>query len=66
MNDYYSTLTTHELLDEYFHARLDYHRYVNERNWDKNEEIGSILIQNYQEIEAEIEKRTYEYDSCKE
>lgn len=57
MSGYYSTLTLHELLDEYFLARLDYHRYVNERNWDKDEEIGSILIQNYQEIEAEIESR---------
>lgn len=57
MSNYYSTLTIHELLDEYFHARLDYHRYVNERNWDKDEEIGSILIQNYQEIETEIESR---------
>ena len=58
MSGYYSTLTIHELLDEYFYARLDYHRYVNERNWDKDEEIGSILIQNYQEIETEIESRT--------
>ena len=57
MSGYYSTLTIHELLDEYFHARLDYHRYVNERNWDKDEELGSILIQNYQEIETEIESR---------
>ncbi len=57
MSGYYSTLTLHELLNEYFLARLDYHRYINERNWDKDEEIGSILIQNYQEIETEIESR---------
>ena len=59
----YSKLSFKELLDEYFEARLDYWRYC---QTTKDEEIGSILIQNYQEIEAEFERRMFEYESCKE
>ena len=61
---YYSKLTFKELMDEYFEARLDYWKYCS--GFDDNEEVGSMLIQNYQEIEAEIEKRMFEYESCKE
>ena len=60
---YYSKLSFKELMDEYFEARLDYWRYCQKHS---NEEIGSILIQNYQEYEAEIEKRLFDYESCKE
>ena len=58
---YYSKLTFRELMDEYFEARLDYWRYC---QTTKDEEIGSILISNYQEIEAEIERRMFEYETC--
>lgn len=58
---YYSKLSFKELLDEYFEARLDYWKYCQESH---NDEIGSILIQNYQEIEAEIERRMFEYETC--
>lgn len=54
MSEYYSKLNFKELMDEYFHARLDYWKYCQEH---RNDEIGSILIQNYQEYEAEIERR---------
>ena len=60
---YYSKLSFKELMDEYFEARLDYWRYCQQR--PLNDEIGSILIDNYQEIEAEIERRMFEYESCK-
>lgn len=64
---YYSKLSLKELLDEYFDARLDYWKYKNQEHHGYiNEELGSILIQNYQDIEAEFEKRTFEYESCKE
>lgn len=63
MNGYYKKLSFKELLDEYFEARLDYERAV-ANNADP--EITSILIQNYQDYEAEIEKRMFEYESCKE
>ena len=59
----YKDMTLKELLDEYFEARLGYWRYCQNPHDD---EIGSILIQNYQDIEAELENRTFEYDSCKE
>lgn len=64
---YYSKLTFKELMDEYFDARLDYWKF--QQHYEDNEayaETGSILIQNYQEIEAEIEKRMFEYEGCKE
>ena len=54
---YYSKLSLKELLDEYFDARLDYWKYCQTPH---DTEIGSILIQNYQDIEAEFEKRTFE------
>lgn len=60
---YYSKLSFKELLDEYFEARLDYWRYC---QGPCDDEIGSDLINNYQEIEAEIERRMFEYESCKE
>ena len=63
MSGYYEKLSFKELLDEYFEARLDYERAV-ANNADP--EITSILIQNYQDYEAEIEKRMFEYESCKE
>lgn len=43
---YYSKLSFKELMDEYFEALLDYWKYCQEH---RNDEIGSILIQNYQE-----------------
>lgn len=52
---YYSKLSFQELLDEYFEARLDYWKYQTQ-DW-KNPEIGSILIDNYKEVEAELERR---------
>ena len=58
MSGYYSKLTFKELLDEYFDARLDYWNF--QQHYGDNEsyaETGSILIQNYQEIETEIERR---------
>lgn len=58
---YYSKLSFKELMDEYFEARLDYWKYCQE---SRNDEIGSILIQNYQEIEVEIERRMFEYETC--
>ena len=58
---YYSKLTFKELMDEYFEARLDYWRYC---QTTMDEEIGSILIQNYQEIETEIERRMFEHETC--
>lgn len=54
---YYSKLTFKELMDEYFDARLDYWKYCQEH---RDDEIGSILIQNYQEIESEIERRMFQ------
>lgn len=60
--NYYSKLSFRELMDEYFDARLDYWRYC---QGPLNGEISSILIDNYQEIEAEIERRMFEYESCK-
>ena len=59
----YEKLSFKELLDEYFEARLDYEKAVY-RSADP--EITSILIQNYQEYEVEIERRMFEYESCKE
>lgn len=58
---YYSKLPFKELMDEYFDARLDYEKAVAN---DADPEITSILIQNYQEIEAEIERRMFEYETC--
>lgn len=58
---YYSKLTFKELMNEYFEARLDYEKAVAN---DADPEITSILIQNYQEIEAEIERRMFEYETC--
>lgn len=78
---YYAKLSFKELMDEYFEARLDYWKYsIQHQNMidnsfgneycnnliKKDEEIGSILIQNYQEIEAEIERRMFKYESCRE
>lgn len=63
MSGYYERLTLKELLDEYFEARLDYWKYCQEHHDD---EIGSILIQTYQDYEVEIEKRMFKYESCKE
>jgi len=64
---YYSKLSFHELLDEYFEARLDYWKYKKqEYHGFISEELESMLIQNYQDYEAEIEKRMFEYESCKE
>ena len=58
---YYSKLTFRELMDEYFEARLDYEKAVAN---DADPEITSILISNYQEIEAEIERKMFEYETC--
>lgn len=67
MSGYYEKLSLKEMLDEYFDARLDYYKFCQEYGDDERyAEIGSILIQNYQEIEAEIEKRTFEYESCRD
>lgn len=63
MSGYYEKLSFKELVDEYFEARLDYWKYCQEH---RNDEIGSILIQNYQDYEAEMERRMFEYESCKE
>ena len=57
MSGYYSKLSFKELLDEYFEARLDYWKYCQEHCDD---EIGSILIQNYQDYEVEIERRIFQ------
>lgn len=57
-------LSFKELLDEYFYERLAYWEFLHSQS--NNDEIGSILIQNYQEYEAEIERRMFEYESCKE
>ena len=62
MSGHYEKLSFKELLDEYFEARLDYEKAI---AYDADPEIASILIQNYQEYEAEIEKRMFEYESCK-
>ena len=64
---YYSKLSFKELMDEYFDARLDYYKFCQEDGDDERlAETGSILIQNYQEIEAEIERRMFEYESCRD
>lgn len=60
MSNYYSTMSLKELLNEYFYTRLDYYKFTKEFPDDAPtylEEIPSILIQNYQEIETEIERR---------
>ena len=57
MSGYYSKLSLKELLDEYFEARLDYWKYCQEH---RDDEIGSILIQNYQDYEVEIERRIFQ------
>ena len=61
MSGHYEKLSFKELLDEYFEARLDYEKAVY-RNADP--ETASILIQNYQEYEAEIERRMFGDESC--
>lgn len=60
MSGQYEKLSLKELLDEYFEARLDYWRYC---QGPQDEETGSILIQNYQDYETEIERRMFEYES---